>query len=287
LSRAAGSRGLQGRVQGRLPPGDPLCVQTQTLFPPGTRGTLPFVSPRGGVVQAPIGYPLPHLYDAIYSFKDYAADAARLTELIRARNPPARTLLDVACGTGKHLEFLRDEFEVEGLDLDEGLLAVARERLGAVPLHQGDMRDFALGRRFDAVTCLFSAIGHVADTDELDAAIASMARHLEPGGVLIVEPWLEPDFWIPGRLHLLTVDEPDLKIARITMPEKHGITSVMNFHYLVATPDGVETFEARLEHGLFTREEYRRAFERAGLAVEHDREGLTGRGLWIGTAARA
>ena len=237
------------------------------------------------VVEARIGYPLPHLYDAIYSFKDYAADAARLTELIRGRNPSAHTLLDVACGTGKHLEVLQDEFEVEGLDLDDDLLGIARERLGTVPLHRGDMRDFDLGRRFDAVTCLFSAIGHAADTGELDAAVAAMARHLEPGGVLVVEPWLEPDVWIPGRLHLLTVDEPDLKVARITVPEKHGITSVMNFHFLVATPDGVETHEERLEHGLFTREEYRTAFERAGLAVEHDEDGLTGRGLWIGTAA--
>jgi len=208
-----------------------------------------------------------------------------LTELIRERNPSARTLLDVACGTGKHLEVLQHEFEVEGLDLDGDLLAIARERLGpAVPLHQGDMRSFDLGRHFDAVTCLFSAIGHTADTDELDAAIGAMARHLAPGGVLVVEPWLEPDVWIPGLLHLLTVDEPDLKIARITVPERHGITSVMNFHYLVATPDGVETHVERLEHGLFTTAEHRTALERAGLAVEHEEDGLTGRGIWIGTA---
>ena len=63
-----------------------------------------------------------------------------MTELIRERNPSARTLLDVACGTGKHLEVLQHEFEVEGLDLDGDLLAIARERLGpAVPLYQGDM----------------------------------------------------------------------------------------------------------------------------------------------------
>jgi SAM-dependent methyltransferase len=232
-----------------------------------------------------MAYPLPLLYDALYGYKDYAGEVARLTELIRERNPSARTLLDVACGTGKHLEVLREEFEVEGLDLDDDLLAIARGRLGSVPLHTGDMRSFDLGRRFDAVTCLFSAIGHAADTGELDAAIASMARHLEPRGVLIVEPWLHPDVWNTGRLHLLTTDEPELKIARVTVAGRSGNTAILDFHFLVATPAGVETSSERMELELYSDAEYRAAFERAGLAVEHDEEGLIGRGLYIGLAA--
>jgi SAM-dependent methyltransferase len=239
------------------------------------------------VVEADIAYALPHLYDALYGYKDYAAESARLTELIRARNPSARTLLDVACGTGKHLELLRGDFRVEGVDVDEGLLAIARDRLGSLPLHTADMRDLDLGRRFDAVTCLFSAIGHVADADELDAAIASMARHLEPGGVLIVEPWLEPHVWQAGRLHLLTVDEPELKIARVTVPGRVEDVAIVDFHYLVATPAGVQSIRERQELALFTSDTYRAAFVRARLAVEHDEEGLIGRGLYIATAAAA
>jgi ubiquinone/menaquinone biosynthesis C-methylase UbiE len=231
-------------------------------------------------------YALPDLYDALYGFKDYEGEAAQLIALIRERNPDARTLLDVACGTGKHLEQLRGTFEVEGVDIHEGLLAIARERLGdAVPLHVGDMRTLDLGRRFDAVTCLFSAIGHVADADELDAAIAAMARHLEPGGVLVVEPWLEPGVWVEGRLHLLTVDEPDLKIARMTMAGRRGNTSILEFHYLVGKPHGFETIEETMELELFTTEEQLRAFVRAGLLVEHDPAGLMERGLLIGRAA--
>jgi len=132
------------------------------------------------------------------------------------------------------------------------------------------------------VTCLFSAIGHALDVTELDAAIATMAAHLETGGVLVVEPWLEPDAWIPGKLHLLTVDEPDLKIARVTVPGRRGTISILDFHFLVASPDGVSTHAERLEHGLFTSNEMRAAFERAGLEVEHDPYGLIGRGLFIG-----
>ena len=73
----------------------------------------------------------------------------------------SRRLLDVACGTGLHLSYLTYRFQVEGLDRDEQLLAIARQRNPEVPLHHADMVDFALGRTFDVVTCLFSAIGYV------------------------------------------------------------------------------------------------------------------------------
>jgi len=70
-----------------------------------------------------------HLYDAIYrSFKDYRAESEKVRAAIRGVHPGARTVLDVACGTGEHDLYLKDDFEVDGIDLDEGLLALAREK---------------------------------------------------------------------------------------------------------------------------------------------------------------
>jgi SAM-dependent methyltransferase len=224
------------------------------------------------------------IYDAVYSFKDYAAEAERVHELIQSRRPGAASLLDVACGTGKHLEQLRRWYDVEGVDLDDELLAVARTRLSDVPLQVADMTAFRLGRRFDAVTCLFSSIGYVGDEAGLRSAIAAMAEHVEPGGVLIVEPWLAPDVWVTNRPHLLTVDEPDLKVARMTISGREGRLAIMDFSYLVGTPDGVQHFREQHEAALFTDGEYRDAFTAAGLEVEHDEEGLIGRGLYLGSA---
>ena len=117
------------------------------------------------------------LYDAIYaSIRDYPREAAELDQLIQERRPGAKTLLDVACGTGAHLEHLAGKYEVEGLDLDPDMLAVARERLPGAAFHQGDMSSFDLDQRFDAVVCMFSSIGYVKTEEWLRDAIAARSR---------------------------------------------------------------------------------------------------------------
>jgi SAM-dependent methyltransferase len=221
-------------------------------------------------------------YDAIYHWKDYEQEAGTIHALIgqHARRL-ARTLLDVACGTGQHVAFLCEHYTVVGLDLDPGLLAVARARCPGIEFVEADMVGFELGRRFDVVTCLFSAIGYVKTLPRLQQAIRCMSQHLNPGGVLVVEPWFSPDTWNVGSVHALLVDQPELKIARMSVSEREDRLSRNEFHYLVATADGVRYFTERHELGLFTQEEYTRAFQASGLGVAFDPDGLTGRGLYI------
>ena len=222
------------------------------------------------------------IYDAIYSFKDYAAEAAEIHRLIQERKPGAGTLLDVACGTGAHLEHLARHYDVEGLDLEGALLETARARLPDVSLHKGDMVSFELDKTFDVVTCLFSSIGYVETEANLARAIETLARHLEPGGVLIVEPWLEPDVFTDGHLDMTLVDEPELKVARVNRSRIVGGVSVLEFQYLVARADGIAHFTETHRLGLFTKDQHVQAFEAVGLSVDHDPEGPMGRGLYVG-----
>jgi ubiquinone/menaquinone biosynthesis C-methylase UbiE len=222
-------------------------------------------------------------YDKIYAFKDFRAEAERLVGFIRGLRPEAGgRLLDVACGTGSHLVHLREHFEVEGLDLSPVMLEAARRKLPDVAFHEADMTAFDLGRRFDVVTCLFSSVAYVVTEDALFRAVGCMARHLEPGGILALEPWFTPKTWRPGTVHLLTVDEPELKIARVSTSFVEGRLSYFDLHYLVATPAGVEHGVERHEMGLFEREEVAAAIRAAGLTPSYDAEGLDGRGLHLG-----
>jgi ubiquinone/menaquinone biosynthesis C-methylase UbiE len=221
-------------------------------------------------------------YDALYSFKDYAAAAEQLRALLQQHNPNAETLLDVACGTGKHLEYLRDYYRAEGLDLSPDLLEVARGRCPEVPFHQADMVGFRLDHGFDVIMCLFSSIGYVKTAENLEQTVSNMARHLRPGGVVVVEPWFSPENYWTGTITANLVDDPELKIAWMYTSEVENRVSILDINYLVGTPQGVEHFDERHEIGLFTHEEYLGAFRKAGLEAHYDSEGLFGRGMYLG-----
>ncbi len=221
------------------------------------------------------------IYDAINP--PDAQRAERLDALIRQhhRGQP-NTLLDVACGTGAALEHLRGCYAVEGLDLDAGMLAVARRKLPDVPLHQADLVNFDLGRQFDAVLCLGSSIGYTRTLPRLRQAMATLARHTRPGGVVVVEPWFPPKVWEAGRLTVDHVDQPGLKIARLLVSGQRDRVSTLDIHYLVGRPEGVRSFTEHHELGLFTHDDHLDAFRRARLDLTDDRPpGLAGRAFYV------
>jgi SAM-dependent methyltransferase len=217
------------------------------------------------------------LYDLVYSFKDYPEEVARLRAMVGREGG---TLLDVACGTGRHLALLAEHYRAEGVDLDPAMVELARAR--GVRAGVGDLLTLDLGRRFDVVACLFSSIGYVAD---LARAVERLAAHAAPGGVVVVEPWLAPEQIRFGHVGLLTAEADAVKVARMTSLHVDGRECLMEFQYLIGRPGAVEHRTERHRTWLWTRDEYAGAFAAAGLEAVLDEEGLMGRGLWLATAA--
>jgi SAM-dependent methyltransferase len=237
----------------------------------------------------PYGPQFARAYDLTYRLrgKDYAAEAAHIARVARDRRPGAAALLDVACGTGEHLAHLRACFStVAGLDGSSAMLQQARAKLPGVPLVQGDMRDFDLRRRFDVVTCLFSAIGYLASVSELRAAVAAMARHLVPGGVLIVEPLWRPEQFLDGHVSAEVLEHDGQTLSRMSHSTRAGRTARMEIHYLVADGTGLQHFAETHLNTLFTSAEYLDAVAAAGCDAEFLPEGPAGRGLLVGVLDR-
>ncbi len=227
---------------------------------------------------------LAEYYDVMYSFKNYRKETARVVELARRYGRSAgRDWLDVACGTAQHLQYLPRRYRRIGVDLSAAMLRVARRRLPGVRFVRGDLRRFHLGRRYDVVTCLFSSIGYVRTVDGLRQAITHLARHLKPGGVLVIEPWLTPQGFRPGTAHLRLEGSGDVRIARANSSERRGRLSILRMHYLMAEPGRPIRYAVDAHRmGLFTTSETLRLLQGAGLRARFLRKGLTGdRGLFV------
>lgn len=221
-------------------------------------------------------------YDAIYHFKDYNAASELLDASIKRFCPGAKSLLDTACGTGKHIQHLMNKYECEGLDLNQELLDIASERCPGVRFIKADVTDFDTGRTYDVVTCLFSSIAYVRSKESLFNAVACMTKHVNHGGLVIIEPWFSKETFWTDRVTANHYESKDLKITWMYVSKLEFGFSVLDIHYLVGTPESVTHFTEKHVLGLFSDAEYRKAFEEAGLEVYYDKEGLFGRGMYIG-----
>lgn len=225
-------------------------------------------------------------YDLIYStFKDYAAEAAQLADLLRRANPQCRTILDVACGTAEHARRLGEQgFAVDGLDLDPALVRIAQRKNPAGTFVEGDMSDFHLSRRYDAVLCLFSSIGYLQTIDRVGRALICFREHLAPGGVVVVEPWLPPGAIDATRVIRNGAGEANgVRVSRVSRVEVEGNLSYLHFDYEIADATGSRHASEVHTLGLFETADMQRAFQDAGFDVDYDPKGLTDRGLYVGS----
>jgi trans-aconitate methyltransferase len=223
------------------------------------------------------------LYDALYAEHDYEGESAWVVETVaRYKRSAGNTLLDLACGTGRHMEYLQSRFTVEGLDIDREMLATAANRLPHVPMHEGDLTDFDLARQFDVVICMLSSIGYARWPETLGKTLGLIARHTRPGGVVLVEPWLPPEQPQAEVVSARVVERDGLKISRMRGLRTEDGASILSYDYLVTGPEGVEHFTERHELGIFSHEQYVTAFTKAGLETVHDPIGPSGLGAYIG-----
>lgn len=223
-------------------------------------------------------------YDVLYqNEKDYAAEAGLLTQLIRERTRTAATLLDVGCGTGSHARaFIDAGFTVDGVDIEPAFVELARAKCPEGTFYVGDMTALDLPKCYDVVTCLFSAIGYVESETALRDAIGGMGRHLNRGGVLIVDPWFEPGQLTQGWISVLVGTGSDVTVCRMSRTLIDGTTSRLEFEYLIGRSSGIERRQETHRLTLFTQSQMEAAFAAADLSVTRKPAVLRTRGLYIG-----
>lgn len=224
-------------------------------------------------------------YDLIYSWKDYKREAEKIKRLIsKYKKSKGKELLDIACGTGAHLRYFKNDFHCMGVDINEGILVIARKNIKGVKFREMDMIKLNLNKQFDVITCLFSSVGYVKTYSNLKRTIKNFAKHLKIGGVVIIELWFSKRIYRVGLPHMNIYDGENIKIARLNISKRKGNISCLDMHYLIAEKDkDVKHFVERHELGMFKGNKVLDFMKKAGLKAKYLKNGLMkDRGLYLG-----
>ncbi|MGL4611982.1 MAG: class I SAM-dependent methyltransferase [Trueperaceae bacterium] len=140
-------------------------------------------------------YDLPELYDAQY--QRYRDD---LNFYVGLANDYGSPILELGAGTGRvSLALAKAGHTVVGIDysqrmLERGHEAVVESNLSNfITLLRGDMRGLELSQIFPIIIAPFNTLMHAYTIADQDATLASVKRHLEPGGVFAFDVYA-PNF---------------------------------------------------------------------------------------------
>lgn len=129
-------------------------------------------------------------YDLLYNNRDSKEAVSFIDKLLEYLRPPVdATMLDVACGTGRHARYLAERgYTVTGIDLSIRSINIAKklenERLS---FFQHDMRLPYRVNYFDLVFNFFTSFGYFETSRENDNALRTLKNALKPGGRLVLD----------------------------------------------------------------------------------------------------
>lgn len=110
-----------------------------------------------------------------------------IKKLVNEHFPEAKSVLEIACGTGAVLEQFSESYQVSGLDISNTMLKRAESRISGAQFYQADMRAFDIGEKFDVILCIFNSINHLHTFSDWKKVFECVAKHLNKGGVFIFD----------------------------------------------------------------------------------------------------
>ena len=212
------------------------------------------------------------VYDEFMEYADYDMWYETIKVILKHHEIKGKSLLDLGCGTGEILLRAHRDYECTGVDLSEGMLTRAAEKLSleeiTIPLVEQDMTKLDLGRGFNVIISMFDTVNHLTTLEGLDNLFKGIERHLEDGGVYIFDvvdrSFMEEMF--PGGVFL--DERKNMTVIWEHEYEEEDGLDYINTTFFVEEKDGrftrhIEDYAKRI----FTKEEIEKAASNSGLSV--------------------
>ncbi len=132
------------------------------------------------------------VYDAMQYDVDYAFWVKAILEKTHAYKPTARSVLELACGTGTiAIGLSKKGLYVEGVDISEEMLTRAQEKAynsgQRIKFYCQNMVELETRRKYDVLVSMCDGLNYVTDLADLKKVFLNVQRHLEPKGLFVFD----------------------------------------------------------------------------------------------------
>jgi ubiquinone/menaquinone biosynthesis C-methylase UbiE len=208
-------------------------------------------------------------YDLLYPWKDYETEVEKIKKLVSEyKESEGNKLLEIACGTGGHTQYLQDYFKTLATDINVKSFDVACNKAKNVNFKEVDMMNMDLDEKFDVIVCLSGSVALVKEYKNLRKTIENFSHYLKKGGIVIIEPFFNKEELMdiaesPG---LTTYKYDQIEIIRAIDYEFQDNFCITNRHYLIAERrKKIKYFFERIDMGLFESKEFIQSMKDFGL----------------------
>ncbi|GEL08600.1 class I SAM-dependent DNA methyltransferase [Salisediminibacterium halotolerans] len=174
-------------------------------------------------------------------------------------------VLHLGCGAGGHDQFLKQFFNVTGVDLSDGMLKEAEKTNPEVAYIKDDMRTVNLSRKFDAVV-IPDSIMYQSEIEDVERTIQTAVDHLLPGGCLLIVTHTKEQF----QNNQFSYTGSD-NHTHITLFEDNFIVSESTYEaafvYLIRQNNELSIHEEVHTLGIFPEKDWQQLFHQAGFEV--------------------
>ena len=202
-------------------------------------------------------------YHLLYKNRDDKEAQSFIDNLIcRLKIPKKSTILDVACGKGRHsIYFNKRGMKVEGIDLSHNSINIAKkEENKTLNFSVYDMRKVFKKDAFDIIVNLFTSFGYFKKNEDEQKAITAMALSLKQEGTLII------DFMNTKKVIKNLVESERKEVDGVTFNIKRSVRNNYIIKDIIFSDNG-NNYQFQEKVKALTLDDFSKLISHAGLKI--------------------
>ena len=177
-------------------------------------------------------------YNLLYANKNYKLESDYIRDCLSRLGCRNGEILEFGSGTGIHGRIISEtNYNVYGIELSPEMVAESYNTEN-FSCQVGDITNFNLNRKFDAIISLFHVVSYITNNESLNSLFENARKHLKKGGIFLFDVWYSPAvYFLKPAVKVKRVFNDEIEVIRIAEPEILSNQNIVKVNFTLLIKD--------------------------------------------------